>query len=50
MEDSIRYFELALEQQEDLYVMSKLLSAYEKTGRIRQAETLRQRIEVLEAS
>ena len=50
VEDSIRYFELALEQQEDLYVMSKLLSAYEKTGRIRQAETLRQRIEVLEAS
>ncbi len=50
VEDSIKYFEVALEKQEDLYVMSKLLSAYEKTGRTRQAETLRQRIEVLEAS
>lgn len=50
MEDSIRYFEAALQQQEDLYVMSKLLSAYEKTGRIREAAALRQRIEVLEAS
>lgn len=50
VEDSIKYFEVALEKQEDLYVMSKLLSAYEKTGRTRQAEALRQRIEVLEAS
>jgi tetratricopeptide (TPR) repeat protein len=50
MEDSIRYFEVALQNQEDLYVMSKLLSAYEKTGRTKQAEALRQRIEVLEAS
>lgn len=49
-EQCIRYFELALDTQEDLYVMSKLLSAYEKTGRTRQAEALRQRIEVLEAS
>lgn len=49
-EDCIRYFELALDTQEDLYVMSKLLSAYEKTGRARKAEALRQRIQLLEAS
>lgn len=49
-EDCIRYFELALDTQEDLYVMSKLLSAYQHTGRTMKAEALRQRIEVLEAS
>ena len=46
----IPYFEQALTVQEDLHVMSKLLGAYEKTGRTKQAEALRQRIETLEAS
>lgn len=46
----IPHFERALQNQEDLYVMSKLLGAYEHTGRTKQAEALRERIEVLEAS
>jgi len=49
-EECIPHFEQALREQEDLHVMSKLASAYEKTGRIKQAEAMRQRIETLEAS
>ncbi|MBI1321226.1 MAG: tetratricopeptide repeat protein [Candidatus Hydrogenedens sp.] len=48
--ECIPHFEQALKNQEDLYVMSKLLGAYEHTGRTKQAEALRERIEVLEAS